>query len=99
MLTNQYQSNWVGDWRCPTGRTDMASEETERDRKMNANDVVQEVAELNGLIDETEDPRECYAAVRDCIRKHREAGDEIPEDLQRLEKVMLTECLAESQGR
>jgi hypothetical protein len=77
----------------------MASEETERDRKMNANDVVQEVAELNGLIDETEDPRECYAAVRDCIRKHREAGDEIPEDLQRLEKVMLTECLAESQGR
>lgn len=65
---------------------------------MNAN-VVEEVAELNGLIDENDDPRECYAAVRDCIRRHREAGEEIPEDLQRLEKVMLTECLAESQGR
>ncbi|MEQ8826032.1 MAG: hypothetical protein RIC14_16820 [Filomicrobium sp.] len=65
---------------------------------MSAN-VLQEVEELNGLIDETEDPRECYAAVCECIQKHREAGEDIPEDLQRLEKVMLTECLAESQGR
>lgn len=65
---------------------------------MNAS-VVQDVAELNGLIDEVDDPRECYAAVRDCIRKHREAGQEIPEDLERLEKVMLTECLSASQGR
>ncbi len=65
---------------------------------MNA-EVVQEVAELNGLIDEIDDPRECYAAVCDCIKKHRDAGEEIPEDLHRLEKVMLTECLAESQGR
>lgn len=65
---------------------------------MNA-EVVQEVAELNGLIDEIDDPRECYAAVCDCIKKHRDAGEEIPEDLYRLEKVMLTECLAESQGR
>ncbi|MBU1212142.1 MAG: hypothetical protein KJ587_12810 [Alphaproteobacteria bacterium] len=65
---------------------------------MNAS-VVQEVAELNGLIDEVDDPRECYAAVRDCIRRHREAGEEIPEDLKRLERVMLTECLSASQGR
>lgn len=61
--------------------------------------VSQEVAELNGLIDETDDPRACYAAVCDCINKHRAAGEEIPEDLRRLERVMLTECLSESQGR
>lgn len=65
---------------------------------MNAS-VAQELVELNGLIDEVDDPRECYVAVCDCIRKHREAGEEVPEDLARLERVMLTECLSESQGR
>lgn len=59
----------------------------------------QEVEELNGLLDQTEDPRECYAAVCECIQKHRDAGEAIPEDLQRLQQVVLTECLAESQGR
>lgn len=76
----------------------MGQQGNKEDRKMNAS-MIDEVAELNVLIDEVDDPRECYVAVQDCIRRHREAGDEIPEDLARLEKVMLTECLSASQGR
>jgi len=62
-------------------------------------EVQQEVADLNGRIEALEDPREGYAIVRECIRRHREAGEEIPEDLRRLEAALLRECLAQSQGR
>ncbi|MEL7049959.1 MAG: hypothetical protein AAFO75_13575 [Pseudomonadota bacterium] len=58
-----------------------------------------ELIELNGRIDTLDDPREGYALVKETIRKHEVAGDEIPEDLQRLEKAMEVECLCESQGR
>jgi len=62
-------------------------------------DVQLEVAELNGRLDELDDPRQGYALVKDYIERHQNAGDEIPEDLVRLEKCLLTECLAASQGR
>lgn len=61
--------------------------------------IQQEVAELNGRIEELDDPRHGYALVKDCIRRHRDAGEEIPEDLHRLERSLLSECLSASQGR
>ena len=62
-------------------------------------EVEREIEEVNLRIDELDDPRACYAMIRERIRKHRLAGESIPEDLQRLERAMLAECLAESQGR
>lgn len=62
-------------------------------------DVQAELKELNGQIDELDDPRECYALVHETIRKHEAAGEQVPDDLLRLEKAMEVECLCESQGR
>lgn len=46
-----------------------------------------------------DDPRRCYALVQQKIREYRQAGDNVPDDLVRMEKTLMTECLAESQGR
>ncbi|MEO1205669.1 MAG: hypothetical protein AAFV45_05000 [Pseudomonadota bacterium] len=62
-------------------------------------DVQAELVELNDIIEEIDDPREGYALVRQTILRHEAAGDEIPEDLHRLEKAMQVECLCASQGR
>ena len=58
-----------------------------------------EIAELNSTIEKIDDPRRCYAMVQERIRKYKSAGNVIPEDLARIEKVLMAECLAESQGR
>ena len=62
-------------------------------------EVLRDIAEVNGRLDELEDPRECYAMVKDRIRQCQSAGEQVPEDLKRLERSLLTECYAESQGR
>lgn len=62
-------------------------------------EVQQEVADLNGRIDALDDPREGYAMVKECIRRRREAGETVPDDLRRLEAALLRDCLAQSQGR
>ncbi len=61
--------------------------------------VKAEIAEINSRIEETEDPREGYQLVREKIRSHELRGEAIPDDLRRLERSLLTECNAESQGR
>ncbi len=62
-------------------------------------EVDREIEEVNLRIDELDDPRACYALIRERIRKHHLAGETIPEELQKLERAVLAECLAESQGR
>lgn len=58
-----------------------------------------EVAALNQQFDALEDPRECYRLVKDRIRQHQNDGKAIPEDLTILERQLMCECMAESQGR
>ncbi len=58
-----------------------------------------EIAEINHRIDELQDPRDCYALVQDRIRTYRSRGTAVPDDLQRLERQLMTECMAQSQGR
>ena len=58
-----------------------------------------EIAELNEEIDEVDDPRTCYALVQARIRKYRQAGWAVPDDLARIERHLMTECMSESQGR
>lgn len=59
-----------------------------------------EIAELNSRLEELdEDPRACLILVKDRIGKYRAAGKRVPEELERIERRVVTECLAASQGR
>ena len=50
-------------------------------------------------IDDAEDPRQAWGAVKRRIETLREAGDEVPEALVIAERRLVTELMAESQGR
>ena len=58
-----------------------------------------EIAEINQTIDQIDDPRRCYALVQERIQRLRKAGTMVPDDLARIERSLMVECLAESQGR
>jgi hypothetical protein len=58
-----------------------------------------EIAALNTELEQTDDPRECYAKVQAKIRGFRQAGLKVPDDLALIEKRLMAECMAASQGR
>lgn len=64
-----------------------------------SNQMQGEIAQLNWELEQTEDPREGYAKVQAKIRAYRQAGIKVPDDLMLIEKQLLAECLAASQGR
>ncbi len=64
-----------------------------------ANQMQSEIAELNTELEEVEDARECYAMVQARIRRYRQAGQKVPEDLTLIERRLMNECMAASQGR
>jgi hypothetical protein len=63
------------------------------------NQMQSEIAQLNTELEQTDDPRECYAKVQAKIRRYRQAGMKVPEDLALIEKRLMAECMAASQGR
>jgi len=63
------------------------------------NQMQAEIAALNIELDQTDDPREGYAKVQAKIRKFRQAGLKVPEDLVLIERRLVYECMAASQGR
>jgi chorismate mutase len=69
-----------------------------RDKVM-SDQMQSEIAEINQKIEQIDDPRRCYALVQERIRKLRQAGRMVPDDLARIERQLMVECLAESQGR
>jgi hypothetical protein len=64
-----------------------------------AEQMQSEIANLNSQMESLDDPRECYALVKQKITQYSANGASVPEDLARLEKALLTECLCASQGR
>lgn len=58
-----------------------------------------EIAELNLKVEQIDDPRSSYAMVKERIRLYRSLGRQVPEELSRLERLLATDCLHESQGR
>lgn len=64
-----------------------------------ANQMQSEIAELNSELEDVEDPRECYTMVQARIRRYRQAGKKVPEDLSLIERRLMNECMAASQGR
>lgn len=61
---------------------------------------ITDFAELVTQMEQSEDdPRRCVALVQQRIREYRQTGTSIPDDLVRLERTLMTECMAASQGR
>jgi hypothetical protein len=59
-----------------------------------------EFAELVHEMEQTDDdPRQCYALVKKRITEFRRSGRDVPDELSKLEKRFLTECMLASQGR
>ena len=59
-----------------------------------------ELAELVHQMEQSEDdPRQCYALVKERITKIRASGRAIPDELKKLERRLVTECMQASQGR
>ncbi|MFA5958522.1 hypothetical protein [Hyphomicrobium sp.] len=59
-----------------------------------------ELAELVHQMEQSEDdPRQCYALVRERISAFRDSGRDIPDELSKLERQLMTECMLASQGR
>lgn len=59
-----------------------------------------DIAELVQQMEQSEDdPRQCYALVKQRISEYRQSGNAIPEDLVRMERSLMVECMQQSQGR
>lgn len=66
---------------------------------MQAHEGKRDIAEINRLIEECDDPRDGFAIVQERIREYKEAGWPVPAELVRIERNLMTEFMAESQGR
>jgi hypothetical protein len=64
-----------------------------------SNQMQSEIAQLNLELELTDDPREGYAKVQAKIRGYRQAGIKVPDDLVLIERQLVADCLAASQGR
>lgn len=64
-----------------------------------SNQMQGEIEQLNSELEQTDDPREGYAKVLAKIRRYRQAGIKVPDDLALIEKRLVSECMAASQGR
>jgi hypothetical protein len=59
-----------------------------------------DIAELVQQMEQSEDdPRRCYALVKQRISEYRQSGNNVPEDLARMERSLMVECMQASQGR
>jgi hypothetical protein len=59
-----------------------------------------EFADLVHQMEQSEDdPRRCYALVKERISEFRHSGRAVPDELSKLEKSLMTECMLASQGR
>jgi hypothetical protein len=61
--------------------------------------LYEDFAVLMDEIQGADDPRVAYAIVQDRINEYRSAGWAVPDDLIRVERNLMTEFMAESQGR
>lgn len=58
-----------------------------------------EIAEISHELDKLDDPRACYVLVQQRIRQYRQSGSQVPEQLLRIERQVMEDCMAASQGR
>jgi hypothetical protein len=58
-----------------------------------------DIAVLLTSIEDQDDMRDAYAMLQERISEYRSAGWSVPDELIRVERSMMTEFMAESQGR
>jgi DNA invertase Pin-like site-specific DNA recombinase len=58
-----------------------------------------DIASLMAEMEDEDDPRNAFAKVQERVREYRSAGWPIPDDLRRIERDLMTQFMAESQGR
>ena len=83
---------WVhhGDWIERAGDTDIMT------AQMGSGDIAELVQQMEQSED---DPRRCYALVKQRISEYRQSGNAVPDDLARMERSLMVECMQASQGR
>ena len=64
-----------------------------------ANPVDRETMRILGDLEDQADPRKCYAELQERIRQYRQKGTPVPEALAIAERQLMTEMMAQSQGR
>jgi hypothetical protein len=64
-----------------------------------AKHVDRETLRILGDLEDQVDPRKCYAEVQERIRQYRRTGTPVPEALAIAERQLMTEMMAQSQGR
>lgn len=64
-----------------------------------SNQMQAEIADLNVRLDQLDDPRQCLVVLQERMNQMRSAGWIIPDDIKMMERQLMAECLAESQGR
>lgn len=58
-----------------------------------------QISELIEELGEDADPRVAFARVEEKIAIYRDSGWQVPEELKRYQRDLMTELMAESQGR
>ena len=66
---------------------------------MTSDQMQSEIVELSSRFEELDDPRACYALLKERINSYRARGRLVPEAMQQMERILLQQCLEESQGR
>lgn len=62
-------------------------------------DIAPETGEFWHALDQEGDLRDAYALIQERVQRYRDAGWRVPEQLRRRERDMMTELVAQSQGR
>jgi len=59
----------------------------------------QMISDAHDTFEEADDPRMMFARVQKQIETYRAQGAPVPKDLERLQRQLMSECAAMSQGR
>jgi hypothetical protein len=68
-------------------------------KEFGSKDQGADITVLLTSINDHDDPRDAYALLQQRIHEYRSAGWSVPEELIRVERTMMTDFMAESQGR
>lgn len=66
---------------------------------MNVMELSRELSEIANVVETEEDPREASRRVGERIQQLKARGETVPAELEDLERRLLGECIAASQGR
>ncbi|MCB1512241.1 MAG: hypothetical protein KDJ36_15180 [Hyphomicrobiaceae bacterium] len=66
---------------------------------MSPSELSSEIRHLARVIGDAEDPRQAIRTVRDRVQAIKAQGRSVPAEIKQIEKRLMDECIAASQGR